>query len=234
MRNVIFDLDGTLVDSIPGIQWSVDAALAACAMPPRTCSLRPLIGPPIREILSALTAAKEPVLLDGLVSAFRSAYDSEGWRKTTCQPGARNALENLFAAGCRMWVVTNKPGRASREILRELGMMSFFLDVVSPDSRTPPFNSKAGMLVNLLECCALNRAATIMVGDTLEDCRAAEEAGIACAFVPHGYGRPDCAIPPGCRAISGWDDLFEWCRIYDAMSADPSQPNHKLETGEYR
>ena len=233
-RSVIFDLDGTLVDSIPGIQWSVNAALAACELPASRRDLKPLIGPPIREILATVSAVTDAALLDRMVAAFRSAYDSGGWRKTACQPGVRGTLERLAAAGCGMWVVTNKPGHASEAILAELGLAHFFREVVSRDLRVPSFTSKAGMLVNLLERCALARAASIMVGDTLEDCLAAEAAGIECAFVPHGYGCAEGPLPKGCRAISGWSDLLEWCQVYDATGVAPSHPIHELQTGEYR
>jgi phosphoglycolate phosphatase len=233
-RNVIFDLDGTLVDSIPGIQWSVDAALEACGMPRSTRELKPLIGPPIRDILATVSGATDAVLLDRMVLAFRSVYDSAGWRKTTCQPGARTAIEGLTAAGCTLWVVTNKPGHASQAILDMLGLAGFFLEIVSRDSRTPPFLSKAAMLVNLLERCGLDRADSIMVGDTLEDCRAAEDAGIECALVVHGYGQLDGPVPRGCRAITGWNDLLEWCKADDSMRVEPTHPAQEIKTGDYR
>ena len=49
VRHVIFDLDGTLIDSLPGIAWSVDVALRSCGLPPAERDLAPLIGPPVRE-----------------------------------------------------------------------------------------------------------------------------------------------------------------------------------------
>jgi phosphoglycolate phosphatase len=223
VRNVIFDLDGTLVDSIPGIQWSVEAALAACGVPTLHRDLKPLIGPPIRDILAAVSGASDAATLDRMELAFRSVYDSGGWRKTTCQPGARGALERLRTAGCGLWVVTNKPGHAARAILSELALADYFEEIVCRDSRTPRFASKAEMLANLLERCAFRRAQSIMVGDTLEDCRAAEEAGIDCALVPHGYGGGlDGPLPERCRLIAGWNELSEWCEASDAKGDDPS------------
>ena len=212
MRKVIFDLDGTLVDSIPGIQWSVEAALVAGGMPPLCRDLKPLIGPPIRDILATVSGATDPAVLDRMESVFRSSYDSAGWRKTTCQPGARGTLQRLHIAGCGLWVVTNKPGHAARAILHELALADFFQEVVCPDSRTPRFASKAEMLADLLERCALARAGSIMVGDTLEDCRAAADVGIDCALVPHGYGGGlDEPLTAHCRPIAGWDELLGWC-----------------------
>jgi phosphoglycolate phosphatase len=218
-RNLIFDLDGTLVDSIPGIQWSVEQALAACGMPPVCRDLKPLIGPPIRDILANVSGASEPAVLDRMELAFRSAYDSVGWRKTTCQPGAKGALERLRMAGCALWIVTNKPGYAAHAILSELALAVLFQEIVCRDSRTPGFASKEEMLVNLLERCELGRTESIMIGDTLEDGRAAAAAGIACALVPHGYGSGlDGPLPEGCRRIAGWDELLKWCETPHPVS----------------
>ena len=231
-RNVIFDLDGTLVDSIPGIQWSVDAALAECGMPSVSGDLKPLIGPPIRDILAAVSGASDAATLDRMELAFRSVYDSGGWRKTTCQPGAKGALERLRTAGCGLWVVTNKPGNAARAILSELALADYFEEIVCRDSRIPGFASKAEMLANLLERCALVRAESIMIGDTLEDCRAAAAAGIACALVPHGYGGGlDGPLPGRCRPIAGWNELIAWCEASDPMGDDPSHPAQERRMG---
>jgi phosphoglycolate phosphatase len=213
IRNVIFDLDGTLADSVPGIQWSVEQALAACSMPRKCPDLTPLIGPPIRDILAVVSGVRESDKLNLLEGAFRSAYDSLGWRKTTCQPGAEEILRRLHACSCVLWLVTNKPERATAAILTELGLRPFFAEVLCRDSRTPPFISKGEMLANLLEHRTLDGAGTIMVGDTLEDCRAAAEAAIDCVIVPHGYGHGlDAAFPDGCRTIAGWDELLSICQ----------------------
>lgn len=218
-RHIIFDLDGTLVDSIPGIAWSVDAALRSCGLPPAGRDLAVLIGPPVRDILAAVSGVAEPDLLDRLERAFRSSYDSAGWRLTVCQPGVRGMLSQLLPAGVGLWLVTNKPSHSTAMILCELHLDGFFREVVSRDSRTPVYASKSEMLIDLLERRSLPRAACLMAGDTVEDWRAAEAAGIPCALVPHGYGG---TLPPGCRRIGGWRELLEMC----ANSPAPAPPAH--------
>jgi phosphoglycolate phosphatase len=208
IRDVIFDLDGTLVDSVPGIQWSLEIALEGCGIDRECPDLRAMIGPPIRDILAAVSGLTDGDALDRLEAAFRASYDSGGWRKTTLHLGSESMLMRLRNDDHRLWLVTNKPQQATRAILNELGIAGFFVEVVCRDSQTPPFANKAEMLTNLLASRGFTPSESVMVGDTLEDCRAAAEAGIACSLVAHGYGTGlDGPLPEGCRRIRSWDDL---------------------------
>ncbi len=212
MRNIIFDLDGTLVDSVPGIQWSVEVAMTSCGVARECPNLTSLIGPPIRSILAVAATTDDRAELDRLEKAFRASYDSDGWRRTICQAGVREMLDGLRSAGCTLWVATNKPAHATGLILRELALANWFQEIVSRDSVMPSFASKGAMLTDLLERRDLRREESILVGDTLEDCHAAAVAGIGCAVVPHGYGQEmDRELPAGSRRIAGWDELAAWC-----------------------
>jgi len=209
VKNAIFDLDGTLVDSLPGIAWSVDEALRAAGLPVVSRELRPLIGPPVRDILAAVSGVSDGGLLDRLERSFRFSYDAEGWRRTVCQPGVPDLLWRLLTSGVEMWLVTNKPALATGRIVSSLKIGGFFREVVCRDSRAHAFHSKAEALVDLIERHGLERAGCLMIGDTAEDWRAAEDAGIRCAIVPGGYGAK--ALPPGCPRICCWDELAEMC-----------------------
>jgi phosphoglycolate phosphatase len=214
VSNVIFDLDGTLVDSLPGIARSVEAALSSCGLPQLARDLKPLIGPPIRAILSTVSGVTKPELLNDLEQAFRLSYDSGGWRGTVCQKGAADLLRQLLASGIGLWVVTNKPADATRKILKELKLAGFFREAASLDSRIPMFRSKAHVLADLLHRRSLDASTCLMVGDTLEDCEAAAAAGISCAIVSHGYWAGQAyPLPAGCRRVSGWDEVTQLCAV---------------------
>jgi phosphoglycolate phosphatase len=192
---VIFDLDGTLVDSLPGIEFSVDDSFLAGKLPPRKTDLRPLIGPPIREIFAKLLPESDESQLSTLERAFRSSYDTEGWRKTTLYKNAAYVLSELKQAGIKLFLATNKPSFATARILEELGVHNFFAEVLCRDSETPAFASKVQMLRALLGRHKLDPAQCIYVGDTYEDYLAGSEAGIPVAIVHHagnGQSVPAC------------------------------------------
>lgn len=208
LKNVIFDLDGTLVDSLPGIEHSVDCALRERSYPSRTCELRPLIGPPIRNILKMVTGETDPEALDALETAFRVVYDSEGWTKTVLQPGATETLGWIAQSGARIYVVTNKPRRPAASITERLGLPALVSEMVSPDCASPPYRSKAEMIQRLMLGDDVHAGNSLVVGDTREDLDAAREVGMAAVIVTTGYGRFTEAVDAEpCRKIQALGEL---------------------------
>ena len=206
-RNILFDLDGTLVDSLPGIEFSVDCALAECNLPPRQRELRPLIGPPIRTIFSQLLGDLGDSRLSELEQSFRSSYDSIGWSKTLPADFAFDTLQAFRSAGLALFVVTNKPSTPTRQILAHLGMARLFTDILSRNSVAPPFASKAEMLRHVIRVHQLAPGECLYVGDTSEDFGAAKEAGIPVAIVACGYGGPD-TFTGDCIHLSNLSELL--------------------------
>jgi phosphoglycolate phosphatase len=181
-------LDGTLLDSLPGIEHSVRAAFAECHLPLMCDDLRRLIGPPIRTILSRAGNIDDPACLDALEGAFRSNYDSEGWEKTRCFPNMGEVLRSLSERGHRLFVISNKPRHISLTILRRELVLDRFEYVITRDSRIPPYASKDEMLHALLEYLGPDHAEFLMVGDTIEDAVAAANNEIPFAWAAYGYG----------------------------------------------
>ncbi len=192
---VLFDQDGTLLDSIPGIAYSVAAAFRAAGLPEPMVDLRRLIGPPIRTILSGAARTDDPVLLDTLERGFRASYDTEGWRKTPCFPDVSGVLASMRGAGHRLFIVSNKPRQVSCKILEMQGIAGHFDQIYTRDSIAPPYASKAGMLQALLTDHGLAAKDCVMVGDTMEDAGAAALHKISFIFMEHGYGEISVAQP---------------------------------------
>jgi phosphoglycolate phosphatase len=184
---ILFDVDGTLLDSLPGIAFSVREACRMVGLPEPKINLRSLLGPPIRIILSQAVGTDDPALIDRLEQAFRTSYDTEGWRKTSCFDGVQDTLVMMKAGGHRLFVVSNKPRHISLKILEREGLLPLFEGIYTRDSRTPAC-TKQKMLHEFLCEYGASSADCLMVGDTMEDATAAAAAGIGFIYMTHGYG----------------------------------------------
>ena len=199
---IFFDLDGTLADSLPGLRGSIVDALAACGRSLPECDLRPFIGPGIRTILrnldrELLSTGITDEDLDRMEKAFRASYDMGGVLNTAFFAGVATTLRELKQFGRELFVVTNKPRLATATLLERDNLQPLFTDVVSRDSRQPPFASKAEMLMDTVVRHGADVRRSIMVGDTAEDGHAAEQAGMHFVHARYGYG-----ALPGTKTIA--------------------------------
>ena len=209
LGTLIFDLDGTLLDSLPGIRFSVEAAFRACGQAMGNVDLRSLIGPPIRTILARM-AAKKPTdeELDQLERSFRWSYDCEGWKMTPHYEGAGEALRRLQAEGKRLFVVSNKPRHISMKILEAEETVGVFEEIVTRDSRTPAYQDKQEMMRYLVQKWELEPGGCVMIGDTMEDAEAASRTGMQFCLVTHGYGAvPESSKVPVAFRIDHFSEL---------------------------
>ena len=208
-QSLFFDLDGTLLDSLPGIGHSVRAAFAACGLEMGNEELRALIGPPIRTILANISAATlDDAQLDRLVAAFRESYDSEGWKLTPHYEDAAKTLRVLREQGRRLFVVSNKPRHISEKILAEEGTLDYFDEIVTRDTRMPSYRDKQEMMRYLLQKWDLSAQDCLMVGDTIEDAKAAQDVGMQFCLMTHGYGGDfaKAGVPVSLRCV-GFSEL---------------------------
>ncbi|HLH08235.1 MAG TPA: HAD hydrolase-like protein [Terriglobales bacterium] len=187
-ESFFFDLDGTLVDSLPGISFSVQQALRSVGRD-MDGQLEVLIGPPIQDILRRLLGNGAGSQLDRVEAEFRKSYDSEGWKRSYLYPGVQSTLKQLKADGTRLFVFTNKPAQVTKAILNATNVASHFDAVLTRDSRKPPFENKGLMLTHLVEEFGVDRQSSIVIGDSPEDFHAAIAAEIPFCFATYGYGR---------------------------------------------
>lgn len=204
---VLFDLDGTLLNSLPGIAHSVNYACRVVGVPEPHVDLRCLLGPPIRSILSKAVPTNDASLLDRLEKTFRCNYDTEGWQKSSCYEGAREALEAMRANGHQLFVVSNKPRHISLRILEFETLLPLFERIYTRDSRRPPYASKAEMIQGFLSDYGKSSSECLMVGDTMDDITAAAANQMAAAFMQHGYGTVPSDVPVKLRLRSFSDFL---------------------------
>jgi phosphoglycolate phosphatase len=208
ISSVILDLDGTLIDSAPGILQSVGKAI--CEVLPNHDYNPSMVrvGPPIREMVRKTFPDLSAELVEKVALAFRKYYDGDGWRDMRVYDGALEALARLSKCGMALYLATNKPLGPTRTILTEKGLVSFFRDYVAIDSVKPAFAGKAEMLLYLAEKHRLPSTETAYVGDTRADAEASARCGMPFAFASFGYGSVSELDPKLIwKTISTLDDL---------------------------
>lgn len=191
----IFDLDGTLIDSVPGINLAVTQACRSVGLDKGLPCMRQYIGPPIRTMLARAMCTEDKVLLDSLEQAFRYYYDLYGWKESCPYPGVEKTLRTLHSRGGRLCLLTNKPRRPTILILELLGWHSFFDYIVTPDSPDFHFTHKEDAALSLSHRMGLCATKTLLVGDSADDFRAAQVAGFHFGAAAWGYGNAASLAP---------------------------------------
>lgn len=209
LTHVIFDLDGTLIDSAASILEGMQVTLEAAGIVPRLPIVPGLIGPPLRTTLTRLAGEVDPAVLDGMVAHFIRWYDAEGYRRTRVYPGIPELLQTLHAAGWRLHIVTNKRLHPTRLILAWLGWSPLFESVDTQDAQPDaPLAHKSEVLARLLGQLGAGPEQAVYVGDRRDDFEAAAANGLRCHLVSWGYGAAD-ARPEGSVLFSTPGELAE-------------------------
>jgi len=187
MLPVIFDLDGTLIDSDPDIRAALNRVLVAHGQAPLSiAAVRGMIGDGAAVLVQRAFGTYGIASTAAHLAAFLADYDAHAVEETVPYPGIVEALETLRDRGHAMAVCTNKPEAAARAILQALGLTGYFAAITGGDStpfRKPDPRHLAATLA------ALGAARAIMVGDHANDMDAAAGLDLPSIFCAWGYGR---------------------------------------------
>ncbi|WP_370196034.1 MULTISPECIES: phosphoglycolate phosphatase [Aurantimonas] len=188
---VLFDLDGTLVDSAPDIHAALNETLASYGEPPFTLeAVTRMVGRGVPVLIEraweALGKSIDPAERDRVVARFLAIYEPRATELTTLTAGASEATRALVDAGTPIGVVTNKPEAATREILSHFGLSELMQVVVGGDAG-PAKKPEPGLLLLACERLGLAVDQVVFVGDSENDVAAAKAAGMAVVALRGGY-----------------------------------------------
>jgi phosphoglycolate phosphatase len=189
--NVLFDLDGTLIDSGPSILNALSKAFDNKGVHPLRSLTNELIGPPLGEIIGSLVGVEKTSLVNDIIDEFKKEYDETFCLHGTLYPGVRGVLKELVRRDIRLFVVTNKRAYPTQKILIANDLIDFFEGVYSPDSLSPPVSSKSDLLRNVIAMNRINQTNSVYVGDRSEDLLAAQANGLNFHYAQWGYGDKD-------------------------------------------
>jgi len=211
MNLLIFDLDGTLIDSKVDLVHSVNAARGLMKLPPIS-----------EELVSSYVGNGAPVLMrralgpeaseadvQRALEYFLGYYREHMLDNTRLYPGVQAALDRLHHAGSKMAVLTNKPFRFSRELVRGLGLGSHFFQVYGGNSFEQKKPDPIGVEALLRES-GIARERAVMVGDSGVDIRTARNAKIRACGVTYGFQPEGFVEDPPDIVVDDMNELVDY------------------------
>jgi phosphoglycolate phosphatase len=188
---VLFDLDGTLTDSAPGITRCVQYALAKLGIEENDLDkLRPFVGPPLVDSFKVRYRLNDQ---DAALARdyYRERFASVGLYENAVYPGVEALLDCLHQTGVTMAIATSKPTVYTVKILEHFGLSRYFAAVVGSNLDNTRVAKGEVIAAALEETGCRDRGKVVMVGDREHDVAGARENGIAVIAVGYGYGTPE-------------------------------------------
>lgn len=211
---VIFDLDGTLLDTLDDLWTAVNAALSAYGLPLRTREeVRAFVGNGIAKLIERAVGDKNHPNLSGVLQVFKEYYGAHCKDKTLPYDGIMPLLEGLKARGVKTAVVSNKADFAVKVLAEEYfqGLLSAAVgeDEAAGIRKKPAPDS----LLAVMEQLGADKASTVYVGDSEVDIQTAQNAGVPCISVTWGFkDKAFLVANGGVLFVDVPQEIFSFCK----------------------
>ena len=213
-RLIVFDCDGTLVDSQHAITAAMASAWGACGLDPAPgiAAVRRIVGLPLAQAIAILHPTGTPDVLEAMVEAYKAAFFAQRQRPDHDEPlypGVRETLDGLRSAGYLLAVATGKSRRGLLATLDRHGLLQHFAILKTADDG--PGKPAPDILLDAMSALGVSASDTVMVGDTVFDIAMARAAGTYALGVDWGYHAPEDLMDAGAHAVlSDCLDLPAW------------------------
>jgi len=190
---LVFDLDGTLVDSVPDLRAALNQMLRERGRPLLSLpQVKRMVGDGAPAMVTRALAATGPEAIDagGALARFLEIYEANPVRLTRLYPEVRRTLTELRRRGYRTAICTNKPQRATIAVVEGLGLGDLF-DGIAGGDHFPVRKPDPGHLLSLIAELGARRESSVMIGDNENDAAAARAAGVPLILMRYGYARVD-------------------------------------------
>ena len=188
IRNILFDLDGTLTDPKEGITRCMQYAMENLSLPcPPPAELHIHIGPPIRNALAIIMKTEDEVLIEEALRIFRVRFADVGLFENEVFAGVPEMLKALRESERRLFIATSKPLVFTKRILDRFGLTEYF-DGIYGSQLDGTLDNKAELIGHVIASASLAVDETLMVGDRMYDILGARKQGCLSLGVTYGYG----------------------------------------------
>ena len=191
LKAVVFDLDGTLLDTIPDIAAALNHSLAANGLPTHPAkAVEGFVGGGIRSaVVKAAPAGSSEAVIEQVLAGYHDVYVAHCTDRTAPYPGVEDMLRDLRAAGKRLLVATSKPEVFALRIMEHFGLAQYFDHICGAPMDNQEGAKKAAVIRDALRRAGVEDLSTaVMVGDRRHDIDGARQAGLEAVGVLWGYG----------------------------------------------
>lgn len=189
---VLFDVDGTLIHSAPGIRETFAHTFQELGIDDKNIDYNQFFGPPLRRSYAKFLRTPEEV--EHAVDLYRTYYHEKGRHMCVLYPGVADMLQTLRRAGVVLCTATSKPVTVVTPILQELGIAEYF-HFIGGASEDSSIDTKTAVIRDLLPREFLQGKKILMVGDRRDDMEGARDCGLPAAAVAYGYGSKEELSP---------------------------------------
>jgi len=214
MNNLIFDLDGTIINSSKEVMICFEKAFKASNYSIDKSRLTPnIIGPPLKDIVKLIAPELEnEQILDTIVQNFHNVYDNDYEDISFIFDGMLELLSDAKKQGKRLFIATYKPTKPTERII-SMFRLNMFEDVYTID-KFGKHITKTQMIEHIIQKYNLNKSDTVMIGDAPSDVKSAKEANITAVGVLWGYGdNKKPLIENSDIILNSIDNLREYLKI---------------------
>jgi phosphoglycolate phosphatase len=206
---LVFDLDGTLVDSVPDLHAALNEMLRERGGRPLTQSqVKHMVGDGVPALVARALAASgaDPAEAATALPRFLDIYEASSTNLTRPYPGVPETLRALRYRGYRTAICTNKPQRATLAVLGGLDLLPMF-DGIAGGDRFPVRKPDPGHLLALIAELGSSREAAAMIGDNENDAASAHAAAVPLVLMRYGYARVDPETLGADALLDHFDEL---------------------------
>ncbi len=217
LHAVLFDMDGTLVNTLPDIAAAINAALAEMRLQPLAAErIGVFIGKGPRSLAlqvldeqPSLDVGQRHALIDTLIAGYVKHYEPRIDTAANVYPGVADALASLHGQGLKLAVVTNAMQHLAKRVLTRFDLLPHFELVLGGD-RVARGKPDAAPLLEACRILDVSPQAALMVGDSANDVIAARAAGCPVVALPYGYNAGQPASSLGCDIVDNFTLLPAW------------------------